>query len=55
VVRAARADEQLKSIRFVAVSGYGDYEKAKLVGFDELVTKPITLEIIERLIADKLS
>ena len=56
VVRAARADEQLQHTRFVAVSGYSqpnDLAQARRAGFEQLVPKPITLEIIEKLINDK--
>ena len=58
MVRAARADEQLQKTRFVAVSGYSqpnDYAQAGRAGFEQLVPQPITLEIIEKLINDKLS
>jgi CheY-like chemotaxis protein len=57
VVRVARADAEFQNTRFVAVSEYSnsqDHAKAKLAGFDKLVAKPITLEIIEQLISDKM-
>ena len=52
VVRAARADEQLQNTRFVAISSYSqpnDLAQVRRAGFEQLVPKPITLEIIEKL------
>jgi signal transduction histidine kinase len=57
VVREARTDPQLDATRFVAVSGYSqpkDHAAAKQAGFDRLVPKPITIDIIEALLTSAL-
>jgi len=53
VAREARADPRLDAARLVAVSGYSqpkDHAAAKQAGFDRLVPKPITMEIIQGLL-----
>jgi signal transduction histidine kinase len=57
VAREARADPQLDATRLVAVSGYSqpkDHAAAKQAGFDLLVPKPITIDIIEALLNSAL-
>jgi signal transduction histidine kinase len=51
--REARADPRLNSIRMVAVSGYSqpkDRAAAEEAGFDELVSKPITIDTVKGLL-----
>jgi two-component system CheB/CheR fusion protein len=51
--REARADARLDSIRIVAVSGYSqpkDRAAADEAGFDELVSKPITIDTVKGLL-----
>jgi CheY-like chemotaxis protein len=53
VARTARTDPRLDATRLVAVSGYSqpeDHAAAKQAGFDRLVPKPITMEIIQGLL-----
>jgi len=53
VARALRAEPGLHHTRLIAVSGYSqpkDHANAKLAGFDRLVSKPITSEILEALL-----
>ena len=53
VARAARANPRLDATRLVAVSGYSqpkDRADAKQAGFDQLVSKPITIDMIEALL-----
>jgi signal transduction histidine kinase len=55
VVRTVRSNAQFQNTCFVAVSGYSDskaHAMAKLAGFDKLVAKPMTLEVLEKLISD---
>ena len=54
VARALRADEQLRSIRLIAVSGYAqpeDEERAKQAGFDAHLAKPSSIEEVISLLA----
>jgi len=47
VARAIRADGALRSVRLIALSGYGqpaDVERSREAGFDLHVTKPVDLE-----------
>jgi signal transduction histidine kinase/ActR/RegA family two-component response regulator len=53
VARALRAEPRLHHTRLIAVSGYSqpkDHANAKQAGFDRLVPKPITGEILEALL-----
>jgi CheY-like chemotaxis protein len=53
VARAFRAGPRLHHTRLIAVSGYSqpkDHSNAKQAGFDRLVPKPITGEILEALL-----
>jgi PAS domain S-box-containing protein len=53
VARAFRADEALRSVFLVALSGYAqsaDLERARAAGFDEHLAKPATVEKIERVL-----
>jgi CheY-like chemotaxis protein len=53
VARALRAEPRLHRTRLIAVSGYSQPEhhaKAKQAGFDRLVPKPITSEVLEALL-----
>jgi signal transduction histidine kinase/ActR/RegA family two-component response regulator len=53
VARALRAEPRLHHIRLIAVSGYSqphDHADATRAGFDRLVPKPITREILEALL-----
>ena len=53
VARALRAEPRLHHTRLIAVSGYSqpkDQANAKQAGFDRLVSKPITSEILEALL-----
>jgi PAS domain S-box-containing protein len=50
VARAVRADVGLRSVRLIALSGYGqpdDVEQAREAGFDLHLTKPVDLEKLE--------
>jgi signal transduction histidine kinase/ActR/RegA family two-component response regulator len=53
VARALRSEPRLRHTRLIAVSGYSqpkDQANAKQAGFDRLVSKPITAEILEALL-----
>jgi CheY-like chemotaxis protein len=53
VARALRAEPRLHRTRLIAVSGCSqpkDHANAKQAGFDRLVSKPITAEILEALL-----
>jgi signal transduction histidine kinase/ActR/RegA family two-component response regulator len=53
VAREVRGDPRLDATRLVAISGYSqpkDHAAAKQAGFDRLVPKPITIDIIEALL-----
>jgi signal transduction histidine kinase/ActR/RegA family two-component response regulator len=53
VARALRSEPRLHHTRLIAVSGYSqpkDQANAKQAGFDRLVSKPITAEILEALL-----
>jgi signal transduction histidine kinase/ActR/RegA family two-component response regulator len=53
VAREARAEPRLDATRLVALSGYSqpkDQVAAKQAGFDRLVPKPITIDILEALL-----
>ena len=55
VAREVRAEPRLRQTRLVAVSGYSqtqDHAAAKQAGFDRLVPKPITVDIIEAMLSD---
>jgi signal transduction histidine kinase/CheY-like chemotaxis protein len=52
VARALRAEPALQCVRLIAASGYSGPEysaRAKTAGFESLLPKPITLEVLERL------
>jgi two-component system CheB/CheR fusion protein len=54
VARAFRADPALKDVFLVALSGYAlpdDLQRAREAGFEELLTKPSSLERLEELLA----
>jgi signal transduction histidine kinase len=54
LARRLRAIPRLKSIRLVALTGYGqieDRERAFAAGFDEHLVKPVDLEVLERTLA----
>lgn len=56
VARAIRADPVLHAIYLVALSGYGldeHRQKTRDAGFDNHVTKPITKEDLEELVAQR--
>jgi signal transduction histidine kinase/ActR/RegA family two-component response regulator len=58
VARALRAESRLHHARIIAVSGYSqpkDHANAKQAGFDRLVSKPITAEILEALLKEPLA
>ncbi len=51
VARALRADPKLLGVRAIALSGYGqaeDQRKARQAGFDHHLTKPVSLEDLQR-------
>jgi two-component system CheB/CheR fusion protein len=53
VAEAFRADQELRQVRLIAVSGYGraeDLEHAFRVGFDQHLVKPPRLDELERMI-----
>jgi signal transduction histidine kinase len=53
VARACRAEESLRNVRLVAVSGYSsseDHAKATIAGFDSLMVKPLTEVSLHKLI-----
>jgi CheY-like chemotaxis protein len=53
VARACRAEESLRGVRVVAVSGYSsaeDHAKAMNAGFDSLMIKPLTEETLHALV-----
>jgi two-component system CheB/CheR fusion protein len=53
IARACRAEVSLRKIRLVATSGYSsseDHANAATAGFDALMTKPLTEELLRKLI-----
>jgi CheY-like chemotaxis protein len=53
VARACRSEPLLRGVRLVAVSGYNsanDHANATAAGFDSLAVKPLTEEVLRRLI-----
>jgi two-component system CheB/CheR fusion protein len=57
IARALRAEPRLRHTRLIAVSGYSqpkDHANAKQAGFDRLVPKPITGEVLEALLNESL-
>jgi signal transduction histidine kinase/CheY-like chemotaxis protein len=55
VARTLRADESLRSMRLIAVTGYAQYadkQKAIDAGFDAHLTKPPDLDILNKLLAE---
>ncbi|ACY17737.1 chemotaxis protein CheB [Haliangium ochraceum] len=55
VARELRADERTRAIRLVALSGYGrpeDKTRCVEAGFDAHFTKPVSLELLERLLVE---
>lgn len=55
VARALRADQRLNDVALVAVSGYAspeDVEKARRAGFDQHVSKPPSIELLERVMSE---
>jgi signal transduction histidine kinase len=56
VARALRQDPQMENARLIAISGYGqpeDRERARDAGFDLHLTKPVTPQDLQRILADK--
>ncbi len=54
VARALRADPDLRGIHLIALTGYGleeDKRRAREAGFDEHLTKPISPDMLDRVIA----
>ncbi len=55
VARALRQDPALANVRLIAISGYGqpeDRERARAAGFDLHLTKPVSPEELQRILAD---
>ena len=55
VARAFRADERLKEVFLVALTGYAqpeDLERVAAAGFDRHLAKPVELERLERLLGE---
>ena len=55
VARAFRADEALKGVFLVALSGYAlpeDVARAQAAGFDRHLAKPTNLEKLEEVLAE---
>lgn len=53
LARRIRADDDLRNLSLVAVTGYGqdeDREQARAAGFDEHLIKPVDLESLERVL-----
>jgi CheY-like chemotaxis protein len=56
VARALRQDREMANARLIAISGYGqpeDRERARDAGFDLHLTKPVTPDDLQRILADK--
>jgi CheY-like chemotaxis protein len=56
VARALRADPETAGARLIAISGYGqpkDRERARAAGFDLHLTKPVTPDDLQRVLADR--
>jgi len=54
VARVLRADEALKDIHLIALSGYSlpdDQQRAAAAGFEQHLAKPLSLEMLERVMA----
>jgi CheY-like chemotaxis protein len=54
VARALRQAPETAGVRLIAVSGYGrdeDQRRAREAGFDELLVKPVSPAVLERLLA----
>lgn len=54
VARAMRAEPSLRSTYLVALTGYAlpeDVERARLAGFDRLLAKPASIDVVQRLVA----
>jgi len=54
LARTIRADESLRDIALVAVTGYGqpvDRKRTKEAGFDEHLTKPLALPVLDEVLA----
>src|SRR5690606_24870325 len=55
VARALRADAATRAIPLVALTGYGrpeDRERTTAAGFDEHLTKPVSIDDLERVLRD---
>lgn len=53
LARAIRSDDSLHDIDLVALTGYGqpeDRERTRDAGFDEHLTKPLALPVLERVL-----
>ena len=53
VARAIRADDQLRNVQLIALTGYAlpqDLAKAKEAGFDQHLAKPPSLEKLEEVL-----
>jgi two-component system CheB/CheR fusion protein len=56
VARAIRADDQLRNVRLIALTGYAlpqDLAKAKEAGFDQHLAKPPSLEKLEEVMESR--
>jgi CheY-like chemotaxis protein len=54
VARALSADERMKGVRLIALSGYGqedDKLRSREAGFEDHLTKPVDPDLLERIIA----
>ncbi len=54
IARAIRADEQLREVQLIALTGYAlpqDLAKAKTAGFDQHLAKPLSIEKLEEALA----
>jgi two-component system CheB/CheR fusion protein len=55
VAKTLRADDASRGVYFVALTGYAmpkDLERATAAGFDHHLTKPVSLDVLNRLISD---
>jgi signal transduction histidine kinase/CheY-like chemotaxis protein len=55
---ARRLRESYPALRLVAVTGFGqasDHARSRAAGFDDHLVKPVTLEVLRRLVADPTS
>jgi two-component system, sensor histidine kinase len=58
LARALRARYGFEALRIVAITGYGsdeDVRKSRAAGFDTYITKPVSLELIQEVVAETSS